>query len=172
MKYRGTKVTLSSVLTLIGVMSFATILVAAAITMTGVFTISQTVTVNPNITMNEDITGTALYTTENKHYDFTANVPRAMTAATISVSVQTSLASYSAGDVASDQIVVHFDGTDFTITLTGSGNTWSGSAAVHSTGQVSGVVVLANYNSGNYVSVTYNTAATYTLTVTMSGTAA
>ena len=173
MKLRGAKITGASLLTILGVICFAGMIVAAANVLTGTFHINQTVTVNPGISMNSDITGGTLYVDEATTYTgVTANVPRALTGATVTITLHNS-AGIHTGDVASDHITLHFDGTDFTVTITGTGGdtAWSGSTAIHSNSAASGVVAAANYNSGNTVALTYHVAGTYTIDVTISGNA-
>lgn len=158
MKYKGTKISGSSILTILGVVCFATVLVAAAVLTSGMVNFAPT-TVNGSFTMTAGTDPGAVNVGAPAAYPFSAVVSQAMTDTVLTVQIAKT------GIVASDitSITLTYKSVTQTLTPVGSppANTLQWTYTVGAQAAETAAIV---------VTVTYATAGTFTVGAQLAGT--
>jgi hypothetical protein len=168
MKFRGTKIGGSSVLTILGVVCFATILVAALLITSVTIDYNQTVEQRPTITLTSTGATGDLYVGETLTSSYQAVVSKDLTGAKIVVTVTNDDNTVASGDFTGDDIIVNFGVNQYTIHVTDfTGGVAHGETLVADAADVSGAVADATYTGS--VVLSYTNADAFALHVTMTG---
>jgi hypothetical protein len=153
---------------MIGVLCSVTAMVSAAIIITGTFSVTQNVNQRPTIEMLGPEKSDSIYTDQEVTYSFQANVPFDLAQATITVDISTPKGMED-GNVNKNAVTVTFDSTIFHGTLKpGESGHYQCIVDVNSYKLETGMVSKNDVYSGS-VSLAYNVALSYDMTVTMSG---